>query len=73
MSRGIVNADDFGLNEKATTAILECLRNGWVTQTTLMVNMPYADVAVERARQEYKADRRGLHLVSCGMGNGYGW
>lgn len=58
----IVNADDFGLSEKVTTAILESLRNGWVTQTTLMVNMPYADVAVERARQEYKADRIGLHL-----------
>jgi len=62
MIKMVVNADDFGRDERVTTAILECLRRGWITQTTLMVNMPYANVAVERAREENCLDKIGLHL-----------
>ena len=36
----IVNADDFGLNDAATEAIIDCHRAGAVTSTTLLVNAP---------------------------------
>ena len=58
----IVNADDFGRDENATRAIAESFRRGFLTQTTLMVNMPWADKAVELARKEGFSDKVGLHL-----------
>ena len=60
--RLIVNADDFGLNERVTSAILECFQKGWINQTTLLVNSPYAEESVKRAREEGVSDRIGLHL-----------
>lgn len=58
----IVNADDFGRDEEATCAILECFQRGYINQTTLMVNMPYAEKAVVLAREAGFADKIGLHL-----------
>lgn len=58
----VVNADDFGWNERVTDAILECFRKHWISQTTLLVNYDYASEAVERARAEGVEDRIGLHL-----------
>lgn len=58
----IVNADDFGLNDKVTSAILECFRHGWITQTTLLVNMPNAEEAVKRALADGFGNKVGLHL-----------
>lgn len=58
----IVNADDFGRDEEATLAILECFRQGYINQTTLMVNMPYAEKAVALAKEAGLADKVGLHL-----------
>lgn len=57
-----INADDFGKDENATLAIAESFRRGFITQTTLMVNMPWADKAVELARKYGFADKVGLHL-----------
>ena len=62
MNTFIVNADDFGRDEETTRAIMECFQRGYVNQTTLMVNMPYAEKAVELARQAGIANRVGLHL-----------
>lgn len=58
----IVNADDFGKDERTTLAIMESFRKGYINQTTLMVNMPWAEKAVELAKREGFADRVGLHL-----------
>ena len=49
--RLIVNADDFGFNREITDGIVESHRNGIVTSTTLMINMPAAEYAVEKAKQ----------------------
>ena len=57
----IVNADDFGITEGATDAIVECHRAGSVTSTTLMTNMPAAGYAAERAK-EHPALGVGLHF-----------
>ena len=44
----IINADDLGFNQEVTDGIFDSHSNGVVTSTTLMVNMPAADYAVER-------------------------
>lgn len=58
----IIHADDFGINESVSLCIAECFDRGWVSETSLMVNMPYAYEAVELARRRGFADRVGLHL-----------
>lgn len=58
----IVNADDFGKNEEVSLAIAEAFDEKLVTRTTLMVNMPYADKAVELARQKGFSGQIGIHL-----------
>lgn len=50
MKKLIINADDFGFNRQITDGIIECHREGVLTSTTLMVNMPAADHAVEKAK-----------------------
>ena len=62
MVRLVINADDFGLNEGRTRAILEFFERGLVSNTTLMVNMPFAEEAVELAKASGVSDRVGLHL-----------
>ena len=58
----IINADDYGKDEMTTNAIIEAFRRGCITQTTLMVNMPFADRAVALAREKGFAEHVGLHL-----------
>ena len=58
----IINADDYGKDENATKAILDSFRKGFITQTTLMVNMPWTEQAVEMAKAAGYADRIGLHV-----------
>lgn len=60
--RIIINADDFGLMPDVTDAIASAMAKGFITQTTLMVNMPDADRAVEIAHKNHFADKVGLHL-----------
>ncbi len=57
-----VNADDFGVDENRTRAILKSFRMGAISQTTAMVNMPYFQEAVEMIRSEGLLNRMGLHL-----------
>ncbi len=57
----IVNADDFNLTEGVSRGILEAHRNGIVTSTTVMVNLP----GLERSRELARRCPRiglGLHL-----------
>lgn len=58
----IVNADDFGLGKGVTDAIIECHRAGLLTSTTLMVNMPAAEYAIEASRKCPDLGV-GIHLV----------
>lgn len=58
----IVNADDYGCSHEVNEAIKESFLKGYIDRTTLMVNMPYADEAVQMARNAGYADKVGLHL-----------
>lgn len=58
----IVNADDFGMDESTTRAILKSFELGAITQTTLIVNSDVSDQAVAAARCAGIDDRIGLHL-----------
>lgn len=58
----IVNADDFGYTSGVTQGIIRAHKQGIVTSTSLMVNMPLAAKAVELARRETPTLGLGLHL-----------
>jgi predicted glycoside hydrolase/deacetylase ChbG (UPF0249 family) len=57
----IVTADDFGLTEGVCAGIVECLDQGIVTATSVMVCVPGIDEKLERWRNRI-AGRAGLHL-----------
>src|SRR5688572_17040559 len=46
----IINADDLGYDPGVTRGILECMRQGVVTSTTFMVNMPFSEDAAAAGR-----------------------
>ena len=58
----IIHADDFGISESVSRCIAECFDRGWVSETSLMVNMPYADEAIGLARRQGFVNSVGLHL-----------
>ncbi|MCR4590883.1 MAG: ChbG/HpnK family deacetylase [Lachnospiraceae bacterium] len=62
MIRAIVNGDDFGISENVNEAVRVCFEKRLITNTTLMVNMPYADDAVEMAKKCGFDEAVGLHL-----------
>ena len=60
---GIIrNADDYGKSPEVNKAIQTCFSEGLIDRTTLMVNMPFADEAVDYAVKEGFADKIGVHL-----------
>lgn len=61
-SQVIINADDFGINAKENRVILAALRQGVVSSTTLMANMPGLAEACDLVRSEGLQGRVGLHL-----------
>lgn len=58
----IVNADDYAYDENRTRAILEAWRLGAITQTTVLVNYPVFDEAVQAAKDSGIFPYIGLHL-----------
>ena len=62
LKKVIFNADDFGLTPNVNRGIIEAHTEGVVTSTTLMVNMPAADNAVQLA-QMTPTLVVGLHLM----------
>lgn len=58
----IINADDFGKTQSINKAICYCFEKGFITNTTLMVNMPFADEAVRLAKENGFWDKVGIHL-----------
>ncbi len=61
-SKLIINADDFGKTHSINEAIAECFSKGYISNTTIMVNMSYADEAVNIAKDEGFFDKVGLHV-----------
>ena len=49
--RLIINADDLGLNDLITDAIIDSYKNGIVTSSTIMVNMPGFEYAVKKIQE----------------------
>ncbi len=45
----IINADDFGLSKSITDGIVEGIKGGYITSTTIMANMPFAEYAIKEA------------------------
>ncbi|MFV0479896.1 MAG: chitin disaccharide deacetylase [Anaerorhabdus sp.] len=58
----IVNADDFGLSKGVNYGILECFRNGILTSTTMMMNAPAIEHAIDLMNRYDLAV--GIHLVA---------
>lgn len=61
MGQVIINADDFGLNESVTSAIIESFRKGYITDTTIMANGEAFDYAICAAKDEL-AGFVGIHF-----------
>lgn len=61
MKRAIINADDFGLCRGVNEGIVLAHRNGVLTSTTLLANMPGFDQAVDLALQNDNLGV-GIHL-----------
>ena len=59
----IVNADDFGLTQHVSEGILTAHREGIVTSTTAMMNIPGAAHDLHRAMAEAPTLGLGVHLV----------
>jgi chitin disaccharide deacetylase len=62
--RLIVNADDFGMSRGITDGILRAHQDGIVTSTSIMVNMPGSEYAIQRMR-EFPSLGVGVHLNLC--------
>ncbi|MCM1234433.1 MAG: ChbG/HpnK family deacetylase [Ruminococcus flavefaciens] len=58
----IINADDYGISREVNCAIKYCFEKGFIQQTSLMVNMPFAVQGINLARENGYADRIGLHI-----------
>lgn len=66
MSKLIINADDFGYCEAVNYGIISAHRNGVVTSTTIMANMPGFEHAIELLKDN-KNLGCGVHMtLSCG-------
>ena len=60
----IIHADDFGHSPEVNACIDECFQRGWISETSLMVNMPGFDSAVKFASRETNCGMTGYkHLV----------
>lgn len=57
----IINGDDFGMTQGTTLGILVAHEQGILTSTTIMMNMPYASWALEKAKA-YPHLGIGVHL-----------
>ena len=58
----IVNADDFGYDEKTNNAILKCYTEGIVTSTTAYVNFPESIKMIREVHELYPDFPVGIHL-----------
>jgi len=57
----IINADDFGLSKSISDGIIEGIKFGYITSTSVMANMEYAEYAIREAVKN-NIDCIGLHI-----------
>ena len=57
----IINADDFGFSESINNGIIDAYKEGLISSTTIMINMPYAEDAIQRWK-ENSGLGLGLHI-----------
>ena len=57
----IINADDFGLSKSISDGIILGIREGYITSTSIMANMTWAEYAIQKAL-EYNIVCIGLHI-----------
>lgn len=57
----IINADDFGLSKSISDGIIIGIKGGYITSTSVMANMPYAEYAIKKAI-DYDIKCIGLHV-----------
>ncbi|MHC5250383.1 carbohydrate deacetylase [Enterococcus sp. LJL90] len=62
MKQLIINADDFGYSPAVNAGIIQAHKNGVLTSTTLMANMPGTEEAIELSKQHPNLGI-GCHLV----------
>ncbi len=62
MIRLIINADDYGIDENRTRAILEGFSRRCVTHTTALVTMPYFEEAIKLIKAAGYIGQMGLHF-----------
>lgn len=62
MIRVIVNADDFGLDENRTKAILLAHREGWISTTTAIVTTNCFPKSIKLVEKTRLHENIGLHL-----------
>ena len=60
----LINADDFGFSKGVNYAIYEAFKNGTITSTSMMVNMPAFEDAIELMKEHPGLFNVGLHLVT---------
>jgi predicted glycoside hydrolase/deacetylase ChbG (UPF0249 family) len=61
MKKIIINADDYGLTIGCSLGIIKAMKDGLVTGTTVMINMPHAQESIILAK-ENNIYSMGLHL-----------
>ena len=59
----VINADDFGKNERVNSAIIHCLESGLCSSATIMPNMPGFEEACQFTHRKGWLKHIGLHLV----------
>ncbi len=57
----IINADDFGLSKSISDGIIKGIKDGYITSTSVMANMKYAEYAIKNAL-ENNISCIGLHI-----------
>lgn len=57
----IINADDFGLSKSISDGIIDGIKGGYITSTSIMANMEYAEYAIKEAIRN-NIDCIGLHI-----------
>ena len=57
----IINADDFGLSKSISDGIIEGIKGGYITSTSIMANMEYAEYAIKEALNN-NINCIGLHI-----------
>lgn len=57
----IINADDFGFSKSINNGIIDAYNEGLISSTTIMINMPYAEDAISKWKQNSSLGL-GLHI-----------